>query len=127
MIHATVGSWINELFDDLVYDPMREGFLKPIIAAEPYVEAAAPAAVKGFEYLADKRLAMQRIMYSALKYRTYEVRRWHTHGDTDPTFQDWALAATVVFLAVGTSGYFHPYTAIPAAMMDIRNLYNYYY
>jgi len=111
----------------LVYDPVREHFLKPIIAAEPYVESAVPAAVRGFEYLADKRLAMQRITYSALTYRTYEVRRWITHGDTSPSAEDWGIAVTVAVLAIVLSGYLNPYTAVPAALMDIRNLYNYYY
>jgi len=111
----------------LVYDPVREGFLKPIIAAEPYVEAAIPAAVRGFEFLADRRLDMQRITYSALTYRTHEVRRWITHGDTSPSAEDWGIAFTVAVLAIALSGYTNPYTAVPAAMMDIRNLYNYFY
>ena len=111
----------------LVYDPVREGFLKPIIAAEPYVEAAVPAAVRGFEFLADRRLDMQRITYSALTYRTRDVRRWITHGDTSPSAEDWGVAVTVAVLAIAMSGYWNPYTAVPAAMMDIRNLYNYFY
>jgi len=113
----------------LVYDPVREGFLKPIIAAEPYVESLVPKSVRGFEYLADKRLAMQRITYSALTYRTQEVRRWITHGDTSPSAGDWAtavsIAAIVISLNVGLR--MNPYTGIPLTLMDIRNLYNYFY
>ena len=115
----------------LVYDPVREHFLRPLIAAEPYVEKsiaeAVPTAVRGFEYVADRRLAMQRITYSALAYRTYKVRRWITHGDTSPSLEDWGIAFTVAVLAIALSGYTNPYTAVPAAMMDIRNLYNYFY
>jgi len=111
----------------LVFDPVREHFLKRTAAAEPYVEALVPAAVRGFEYVADKRLAMQRITYSALTYRTGNVRRWITHGDTTPSPGDWGVAVTVAVLAIAMSGYISPYTAVPAALMDIRNLYNYYY
>jgi len=111
----------------LVFDPVREHFLKRTAAAEPYVEALVPTAVRGFEFLADRRLDMQRITYSALTYRTGNVRRWITHGDTDPSVEDWGIAVTVAILAIALSGYTSPYTAVPAAMMDIRNLYNYYF
>jgi len=113
----------------LVFDPVREHFLKRTAAAEPYVEALVPAGVRGFEYAADKRLAMQRITYSALTYRTRDVRRWITHGDTSPSAGDWATAVSiaVIVISLNLALRSNPYTGVPLTLMDIRNLYNYYY
>jgi len=114
----------------LVFDPVREHFLKRTAAAEPYVEALVPTAVRGFEFLADKRLAGQRIVYDALTYRSQDVIRWIKVGDEPaPGLDEFALFGLVVTLAVITQvgPYVNPYTIIPVAMMDIRNLYNYYY
>ena len=113
----------------LVYDPVREHFLRPLIAAEPYIEEAiaeaVSTAVRGFEYLADKRLSMQRISYSALTYRTGNVRRYLTHGDVStPSFEEFLTFASIVAIVtiLNVAGYLNPYTVIPIALMDIRNI-----
>ena len=114
----------------LVFDPVRHHFMKSITPAEEYVEFAVEAAIEPvadvFNFAAGLRLRSQRIMYNALTYRTGKVRRWITHGDTDPSLEDWAHAGTVATFVVLSSGYLNPWTAPIAASLDAWNLYRHY-
>ena len=119
----------------LVFDPVRHHFMKSITPAEKYVESAVEAslepAVDLFNFAADTRLGTQRIMYDALTYRTKSVRRWITHGDTDPSLEEIVMFGAIVGIStiLTVSPYLGPWAVVSAplaAAVDIRNLYNYY-
>jgi hypothetical protein len=67
-------------------------------------------------------------MYDALTYRTETVRRWITHGDTDPTFDDWLTFGAIVVVVGATQvlPYLNPYFVVPALVLDAYNIYRYF-
>ncbi len=81
-----------------------------------------------FTFAADARLTSQTIAWSALTHRTYDVRRWITHGDTDPTFEQWMEFGIIVSIvaAMTVAPYLTPWTAPVAFALDAYNIYRYF-
>jgi len=81
-----------------------------------------------FTYAAGRRLWTQQIAYDALTNRTYDVRRWITHGDTDPTFEQWMEFGIIVSIvtAVTTAPYLSVWFAPVALALDAYNIYQYF-
>ena len=94
----------------------------------PFYDAVSDVSSDIFVYAADKRLWSQQITYQALTNRTYDVRRWITHGDTDPTFEQWMEFGLIVSIVVAITiyPYLSPWTAPVAFALDAYNLYQYF-
>ena len=94
----------------------------------PFYHTVSDVSSDVFVFAADARLTSQTIAYSALTYRTYDVRRWITHGDTDPTFEQWMEFGLIVSIvvAITIAPYLNPYTAAIAFALDAYNIYRYF-
>jgi len=118
----------------LVYDPVREHFLKPIIAAEPYVEGLV-------ETVADIRMSVQKKTLGwAESYYDWTRRVWRRHppGEAIMFEEDWAdnvvrsamliglPLSYVPFGMVTVGSYISPWTAAVAAPLDAWNIYRYF-
>jgi len=93
-----------------------------------FYDAVSDVSSDVFHYAADRRLWSQTVMYDALTYRTYDVRRWITYGDTDPTYDQWFEFGIIVSLvAIVTIGpYLNPWTVVPVLVLDAFNIYRYF-
>ena len=123
----------------LVYDPVREHFLKSIIAAEPYVEdliAAVPgAASEVFQTVAGFRLAAQQTTFGWGVSYTKWLGQFMQDFDPDedprnmPLMVMLTFGMPVSFLPFGfvsMGSYFTPVTAAVAAPLDAWNIYKYF-
>ena len=124
------------LHHHLVYDPVRARFLRPIFAADPYVEdlivASSEAAVTGFEAVASFRLATQKRTFGwGVAYTKWYGRVFQKYGDepeNKPLMILLAGGMIVSFLPFGFAtgaSYLTPVSAAVAAPLDIWNIYKY--
>lgn len=95
---------------------------------QPFIEDVASGIEDVWNFLADTRLTSQSTMYSALTYRTADVRRWITHGDVQPSSSQF-IEAAMIAVVVGSYQvipYTNPYTAPIAFALDAYNIYRYF-
>ncbi len=94
----------------------------------PFYDAVSDFSSDVFHFAADTRLTSQSNMYSALTYRTHDVRRWITHGDTDPTFEQWFEFALIVAIVafVQFAPYVGPLAFVTAPIAFVLDAYNIY-
>ncbi len=116
----------------LVYDPVREHFLKPIIAAEPYVEDLV-------ETVADIRMSAQKKTlgwahsYFGWAERVLQNDPMYTRRSDEAEMVAKMLVmmgvplSYVPFAMVTVGSYLNPWTAAIAAPLDAWNVYRYFY
>ena len=121
----------------LVYDPVREHFLRPLIAAEPYVEdlivGVPGAASEVFQTVAGFRLAAQQTTFGwGVSYTKWLGRVTTKYGD-EPENKPMMVLLTAGMIVsylpfgfVSLGSYFTPVTAAVAAPLDAWNIYKYF-
>jgi len=121
----------------LVADPVRYHFLKPIIAAEPYVEDLVSliprAASEGFQTLAGFRLAAQQKTFgwgvSYTKWVGRVTTKYSGDSENEPMLALLTAGMPVSFMPFGFvsfASYLTPWTAAAAAPMDAWNIYKHF-
>jgi len=123
----------------LVYDPVREYFMRPLIAAEPYVEdlivAVPGAASETFQTLASYRLAAQQTTFGwGVSYTEWLGGVMSEYDpENNPRNMPMMVVLTfgmiVSFLPFGftsMASYLTPVTAAVAAPMDAWNIYKHF-